>query len=392
MMDAPTKMLVIESDQSAVERLTQALEAGQSFEFDLFNAPSLARALDLLDLDSFDVIILELNLSDSVGLPTLERVYGRAPDIPIVVLTSVGDDATAISAAQHGAQEYLVKDETPDSALVRAIRYAMERHQLQARQVRATYSHQRGRVIAFIGAKGGTGTTTVASNVAAALARQGHNTIVSELRADFGTLALQLNRIPRSSLSQLLTLPLEQIDRHNVEAQLMSIEQGPRILYGPQRPEEFRDLEPEQVDAVVSTLSSICDFTILDLPANQSLASQAAIRLTDYVGLTVQPEHYCLEAAAVRLAQLKAWDVSSPFMGLVVVSRMATGYTIQIDEIGRKLDARIIGVMPPAAEACAAAVAAGQPLVFHQPEQIASVTLAEMAERLTAPSIEPLHL
>lgn len=94
----------------------------------------------------------------------------------------------------------------------------------------------------------------------------------------------------------------------------------------------------------------------------------------------------------MRLAQLKAWDVSSPFMGLVVVSRMATGYTIQIDEIGRKLDARIIGVMPPAAEACAAAVAAGQPLVFHQPEQIASVTLAELAERLTAPSIEPLHL
>ena len=39
-------------------------------------------------LDSFDVIILELNLSDSVGLPTLERVYGRAPDIPIVVPVS----------------------------------------------------------------------------------------------------------------------------------------------------------------------------------------------------------------------------------------------------------------------------------------------------------------
>jgi Flp pilus assembly CpaE family ATPase len=392
MTDAQTRMLIIESDQSAVEQLTRALEASEAFDLDIYNASDLARALELLDLESFDVIILELILPDSIGLQTLETVYGRAPDIPIVVLTSVADDAVALSAAQHGAQEYLVKNETPDTALVRAIRYAMQRHQLLAQQVQPARSHQRGRIIAFIGAKGGTGTTTVGSNVAAALARQGHDAIIAELRADFGTLALQLNRIPRGSLGELLALPLEQIDQHRIEMQLMSMDHGPRLLCSPQRPEQFRDLEPEQADAVVTTLCSMCDFTILDLPANQSLASQAAVRLADYVGLTVQPEHYCLEAAAVRLKQLKAWDVSPAFIGLVVVSRMASGYNVPMEEIRDRLDSRIIGVMPPAAEACAAAIAVGQPLVYHQPEQIAALTLTEMADRLSAASIEPMPL
>ncbi|MGF1489616.1 MAG: response regulator [Prochloraceae cyanobacterium] len=87
----------------------------------------MQEALQAIDRNCFDVILLDLTLPDSVGLASLESLLKKAPKIPIVVLTNTNDDRLAIEAVRKGAQDYLVKRQVNPKSLIRSLYYAIER-------------------------------------------------------------------------------------------------------------------------------------------------------------------------------------------------------------------------------------------------------------------------
>jgi two-component system, cell cycle sensor histidine kinase and response regulator CckA len=97
---------------------------------------TLADAAALVVTTRFDAVLLDLNLPDSSGLETIGRMLGAAPGIPIVVLTASAESDLALTAVQHGAQDYLVKSETDGKYLSRALRYAIERASFQTELIR----------------------------------------------------------------------------------------------------------------------------------------------------------------------------------------------------------------------------------------------------------------
>jgi signal transduction histidine kinase len=83
----------------------------------------------------FDVMLLDLGLPESTGLATLERVLEDDPTLPIIVLTGLDDAEVSVDAIQKGAQDFLPKGDLDTDRLVRALRYAVERHE-QERELR----------------------------------------------------------------------------------------------------------------------------------------------------------------------------------------------------------------------------------------------------------------
>jgi len=88
---------------------------------------SLEAALDAVGSSPFDIVLLDLGLPESKGVETLETFLPNVPDVPVVVLTGLDDKETAVEAIQHGAQDYLPKDDLSTDVLMRSIRYAIER-------------------------------------------------------------------------------------------------------------------------------------------------------------------------------------------------------------------------------------------------------------------------
>lgn len=80
-----------------------------------------------------DVILLDLNLPDSSGLETVQRCKRMARSTPIVVLTGHDDLQFSLKALKAGAQDYLIKNQLASDNLLRAVHYAIERHQLERR-------------------------------------------------------------------------------------------------------------------------------------------------------------------------------------------------------------------------------------------------------------------
>jgi two-component system cell cycle response regulator len=94
-------------------------------------AEQLAAGLSRLDVESFQAVLLDLSLPDSQGLDTFLQVRAHAPDVPIVILTGLADEALGRIAVREGAQDYLVKGQVDSARLVRALTYAITRQKLQ---------------------------------------------------------------------------------------------------------------------------------------------------------------------------------------------------------------------------------------------------------------------
>ena len=129
-MKASIKILLVEDNPYDAELLREMLLGVSTVQFDWVHVTLLGDALKRLREDTFDAILLDLSLPDSHGQETLAKAYAQAHDTPIVVLTSYADEGLAIKTVHQGAQDYLVKGQVDGPTLVRAIRYAIERHRL----------------------------------------------------------------------------------------------------------------------------------------------------------------------------------------------------------------------------------------------------------------------
>jgi len=81
--------------------------------------------------DEIDIILLDLGLPDSTGLDTLDEMVAVCDGTPVVVLTGLDDERVGAEAVEHGAQDYLVKDDLSPRLLRQTLRYAIERERRQ---------------------------------------------------------------------------------------------------------------------------------------------------------------------------------------------------------------------------------------------------------------------
>ena len=128
---APLKVLLIE-DRVLDTQIDFGKREGS--EVCLCAVQRLEQGRKVLERERVDVILLDLFLENIQGLATLSAMRSIAPDIPIVVLTSLNDEALALQALKRGAQDYLIKGSLDSRQLLRAIRYAMERKHVETHQ------------------------------------------------------------------------------------------------------------------------------------------------------------------------------------------------------------------------------------------------------------------
>lgn len=128
-----TLLLMIEDNPDMAELIRAFLMMVRGFKFKLTVADCLADGLQHLakEEQSFDAVLLDLNLPDSTGFETFDRLYKAAPWVPVVLMTALEDEEMALKAVRNGAQDYLVKNELDGNLLARALMYAVERKRVE---------------------------------------------------------------------------------------------------------------------------------------------------------------------------------------------------------------------------------------------------------------------
>jgi two-component system cell cycle response regulator len=127
------RVLLIEDNPADARLIVEILTDASAGKVESQHVDRISAALKCLGEQKFDVILLDLTLPDGDGLGTVVRICAANPQMPVIILTGLEDNALALAAVQAGAQDYLVKGQVDGSEIARAIRYAIERKLLEQR-------------------------------------------------------------------------------------------------------------------------------------------------------------------------------------------------------------------------------------------------------------------
>jgi diguanylate cyclase (GGDEF)-like protein len=127
------RILLVEDSPADARLMAEYLRETADGRVELQHVDRLHTALKRLREQKFDVVLLDLSLPDGKDLDTVGRVCAANPQLPVIVLTGMDDDAISLAAVQAGAQDYLVKGQVDGPGIMRAIRYAIERKLLEER-------------------------------------------------------------------------------------------------------------------------------------------------------------------------------------------------------------------------------------------------------------------
>jgi diguanylate cyclase (GGDEF)-like protein/PAS domain S-box-containing protein len=127
MAGGPIRVLITDADRERADRVAGLLADYPAVSFDVVRTTRLDAAVEVLTAAPFHVVLADLSLEDSAGLPTLSALLARVEDAPVVILSDTAEDTTTLLALQQGAADQLSRDQLSAMTVVRTIGYAVER-------------------------------------------------------------------------------------------------------------------------------------------------------------------------------------------------------------------------------------------------------------------------
>jgi PAS domain S-box-containing protein len=127
----PIRILIVEDD--LVDRtLLQRMLAQTGLPIaEIKYTEYLGAALEILDKNHFDIVLLDLNLPDSSGIDTLVKINEKHPGVANIVVTGESSEGLGLKTVSRGAQEYLAKGKFNIYSLSKSIYYAIERKKIE---------------------------------------------------------------------------------------------------------------------------------------------------------------------------------------------------------------------------------------------------------------------
>jgi DNA-binding response OmpR family regulator len=323
-----------------------------------------------------DLIILDVMLPDMSGLDLCQelRQQPATAAVPILMLSALGQVPDKVAGLKAGADEYVVKP-IDSIELVARVGSLLER----ARRMRGETGAEEGKVVSFLGSKGGLGTTTALVSIGAALSMDGKRVIVAELRPELGHLQTLLGLGSSDGMQGLLALDPKAILAKSVSGWVVRHNSGLQVLPAPMGVRPDLVITAEQAHAIVAALSRLADIVLLDLPPFPRIESETALGLSDRILLTMEPTRLGLESAAVMAAYAKAHAGPAAELRVLIVNRAPLTTPVAVRQIQERLGWTVLGVIPPAPDEAARAQQLGSPVVHAVPESSLSQASKEVA-------------
>ena len=131
----PLQVVLIEDNPAEARLVEESIRESELQSFSVVGFSRLSAAMDHIDGERADCVLLDLSLPDALGMEGVRALLSAFPDLPVVVLTGHDDTSLALEAVSAGADDYLVKRHVEGDAIVRALRYAIERSRARSQLV-----------------------------------------------------------------------------------------------------------------------------------------------------------------------------------------------------------------------------------------------------------------
>ncbi len=385
MSEGVVKVLVVDDDERARDRLIEHLRFK---DVQVVGESTLgAAAYTWAEQLEVDVVVVSIQEPVARALRTVESLTVGSHAWPVVGVSSLGDRETMRKSMVAGVRDYLVAPIVGEE-LRRTI---LNVHQVdstrRAALAQGAPATRLGTIVTVFGVKGGIGKSTVASNVAVALAEgtKQHVAMV-DLDLQFGDAAVMLDVVPTRTIADAAK-ELNQENPQQIGAYLTNHPSRLKLLAAPPTPEGADQIAPEQVGQALEALASTHDYVVVDTSAQIDPITALALDLSTIVLLVVVPEVPCIRRTKAALALMEESGYSRDKVKLVV-NRVDRKSEVSVAEIEKVLQYPIYAQIPDD-RAVAKAITAGVPIAMSGPKTKAGgelIGLGRLLAGMPAPS------
>ncbi|HEX9609916.1 MAG TPA: response regulator [Candidatus Limnocylindria bacterium] len=342
-----------------------------------------------------DVIVMDINMPEMDGIAASEIISQRLPMIPIIMMSVHGEAEHLRRAMLAGAREFLVKPFSSDEFSM-SIKRVHERELVRQSQLQvvapgeeADYAQPGGhRVVAVFSPKGGSGRTTIATNLAVSLHKEtGAKVCLVDANLQFGDVGVLLNLNPKNR-SIIDAVDAGEPDSDIIESVLVHHSTGIRVLLGPPAPEAADLVTAVNLRKILEELKAHHDYVVVDLPSGLTDHSLGVMDFADDILVIAALEITTIKNVRLFLEVADQLEYDRAKIRLVI-NRSDTAQGIRIGDVEASIRRPIDGSIVSDGRLAVLAVNRGVPFVVSHPEAALSRDVAKLARTVAGETPVP---
>ena len=386
-------VVVVDDTDESREMILRMLQFDSTIEV-VGTAKSGLEAIDIALKLKPDVIVMDINMPDMDGITATETIRKKIPSIQVVIL-SVQSDANYMRRAMlAGARDFLTKPPMIDE-LTAAIRRAGVMSQEEKAKATTVYSGTgplntavagfnqsvSGKIIVVYSPKGGSGTTTIATNLSVALKDNSHKVAIVDSNLMFGDIAVFLNEHGKNNALDLIDragdLDPEIISDVMVKNKLTGID----ILAAPNQSQFVDSGLGDSFSKILTYLQNIYDYIVIDTSAYLTEVAQSCLDIADFIVLVTIQDIPAIKNTNQFLALADASGIGRDRI-IFVMNRYDRRISISPERVGESLKQPIIVAIPYEERAVSFSVNRGIPFMVDNKNIPAGKAILFLADHI----------
>lgn len=387
------RVLIVDDIAETRENIRKLLQ----FEADVEVAGAARTGKEAIELTQElkpDVVLMDINMPDMDGITATETIRRKLPYVQIVILSVQNDPSYMRRAMLAGARDFLPKPPTGDelgAAIRRAGLMAIEERKKAITSAGPSVSGgtinvssspaSHGKIVMVYSPKGGTGCTTIATNLAISLINEETKVALVDGDLQFGDVAVFLNEQGKNTILDLAPRA-DELDPDIIkDVMLTHTASGIKVLAAPTRPEMADGVTGEQFSKVLKYLQQLFSFVIVDTSSFLTDVVLSIIDISDLIVLITTQDIPAIKNSKAFLSLIDGLKISRKRV-LFIMNKYNKDIKITPEKISESLKQPVGIVIPQDDKIVGNSINRGVPFILEHKTQPVGRSLIGLADQV----------
>lgn len=371
-------ILVESTRKEILSQASEILSTLPKLAFSLSNGPQLKQTASNGG-KSPDIILLDEGTEGGDIVARLHQLKEEFAQASIFVISPDISPKNIVRLMKAGASEFISNPVKADN-LIDAI------EEFRIRRVNAGKVAE-GKICTFISSKGGLGSSVVAVNSAAAVARQQNQSVaLCDMCLETGDLSVMLDTMPELTIVDLCR-NFHRLDVSLFRGAITRHKSALDFLAAPHNPSDIRDIKVEHVQQILVLARKLYDYTFLDCPAmHLNDTTLASLNLSDHIFVITDLSVPAIRNASRLCTHLEKLGIANSRIE-VVINRYIKRSTLSIEEVEKSLKRTIYWAFPNDFAEIVSSINRGLPLVQKNSSAMFSRNIFDFVKKMQKPDV-----